>query len=161
MAIEIFHIEWTKIQPFDKAINQSSSQSGGVYMMCRQIGERYKLSYIGMAKDFSKRFSTHRNSATHLISDSDYKKLYVSFGLVTSFEKGRMTHDIESTNLKILESFLINEIKPEGNDASTKKGYKGEPIVVFNHATTLLKGVFKKEMTNSPDLLKFLKKFCS
>jgi hypothetical protein len=157
MAIELFHIDWTKLQPFDKALNQSASQAGGVYGMFRLVGRTYKLYYIGMSKDFAKRFSTHRANASHLISKADYSKYFVSFGILASFDKFRMSHDFSPQQLRETESFLINEFKPVGNDSSTKKGYKGNPIIVFNRTDTILRSLFKKVMTNAPELLKFLK----
>lgn len=157
MAIEVFGVRWTKLQPFDKALNQSASQEGGIYSMFKLTGQRYKLYYIGMSKDFFKRFGTHRSNASHLMAEADIKKHFVSFGLVSCFEQSRMTHDISLSQLRQLESYLINTIGPAGNDDSTKKGYKGSPIIVFNEADTVLRSLFKKEMSNCPELIKLLK----
>jgi hypothetical protein len=157
MAIEIFSVEWTKLQPFDSALNQSASQEGGVYAMFMQTNRGFKLYYIGMSKDFSKRFSTHRINSSHLMSKDVFNKCFVSFGIVYAFGKSRMSHDVTPDQLHYLESYFINELKSEGNDPSSKKGYKGSPILVFNSGDSTLKNLFKKEMSNSIDLIKFLK----
>jgi predicted GIY-YIG superfamily endonuclease len=46
--------------------NQAEAQEGGVYAMYKVTANTNKLYYIGKAKDFSKRFGTHRNSAASL-----------------------------------------------------------------------------------------------
>jgi hypothetical protein len=159
MPVEIFHVAWTKLVPFDKALNQSASQQGGVYALFKLVGRTYRLFYVGMSKDFYKRFGTHRNNASHVMTAADIKKHYVSFGVARCFEKSQLTHDITPSLIHQLESFLINTYHPVGNDASTKKGYKGNPIIVFNQTDTILRGVFKKQMCNSPELIKLLKYF--
>jgi hypothetical protein len=155
MAIEIFNVEWTKLLPFDKALNQSTAHEGGVYLLFRKTGQNFKLYNIGMTKDFYKRFGTHRSNTSRLMPEADIKKRFVSFGVVTAFETSRMTHDVTTQQLHDLESFLINDKKPEGNDPSTKKGYKGQAIIVMNKG---MKGLFNKTMTSCPDIVKLLKK---
>ncbi len=154
MAIEIFYIDWTKLQTFDKALNQAASQEGGVYAMYRLTGRNYRLQYIGKSKDFSKRFGTHRNSASHMMNDNEMKKCFISFGLVFCFDKSRMSQDISPEQLRDIESFLINIKTPIGNDQGTKKGYKGNPIIALNSGN---RGCFDKAMSNCPDLIKLLK----
>jgi hypothetical protein len=156
MAIEIFHIEWTKVLPIEKALSQSSSKEGGVYIMFRGIGSLYKPQYIGMSKEFIKRCSTHRNDITK-ITGNDTNKFFISFGLVSCFDNCRMSQDVTPQQLRDIESFFINEIKPAGNDSSTKKSYKGKPLIIFNHSDARLRKLFKKQMTNTPDLIKLLK----
>jgi hypothetical protein len=156
MAIEVFKVEWTKVFPFDKALTQSASQEGGIYIMYKKgRSDIATLFYIGMSKDFQKRFGTHRNAASHMMTDADLKKCFVNFGIVTSFETSHLSHSFTTEQLHDLESYLINEVKPIGNSDSTKKGYKGLPIVVFNTGTKSRH--LNKVMSSCSDLVKLLK----
>jgi hypothetical protein len=154
MAIEVFQVEWTKLLRFDRALTQSVAQEGGIYAMYVETPRIYQLHYIGKSKDFYKRSGTHRNSASHLMTEAQQKKCFISFGLISCFEKSRMSHDITPEQLRDIESFFINEFKPHGNDQSTKKGYKGHPIIVFN---TGKRGFMGETLSNCPDLIKLLK----
>ncbi len=119
-----------------------------------KMPSRYRIQYVGKSKDFFKRSGTHRNAASHMMTDAQLKKCFIAFGLVSCFEKSRMSHDITADQLLALETFLINDAKPIGNDEATKKGYKGNPIIVFNTGN---RGFFQKVMSNCPDLVKFMK----
>ena len=154
MAIEVFQIEWTKPQPLDKALTQSAAQEGGIYAIGQINANGTKLQYVGKTKEFYGRSSTHMNYASHLNTKTQLKKYFIAFGLISCFDKSRMSHDITPEQLKDVESFFINFYKPEGNSPATKKGYRGHPIIVFNTG----KKVFKlKTLTNCPDLVKLLK----
>ena len=155
MAIELFRIEWTKLYPFDKALNQPEAKEGGVYTLYKSVGGNKKLHYVGKSKDFTTRFSSHRQNTAHILSETERKKCYVSFGLISSFEKSRMSSDISPEQLRDTETFLINALLPTGNDSSTKKGYKGNPIIIINGGKYTRP--FKKVMTHNPELLKLLK----
>jgi hypothetical protein len=155
MAIEFFRIEWTKLYPFDKALNQPEAKEGGVYALYKSVGGNKKLHYVGKSKDFTTRFGFHRQSTAHMLSEAERKKCYVSFGLISSFEKSRMTTTILPQQLRDTESFLINNSQPVGNDSSTKKGYKGNPIIIINHGK--FTHPFKRIMTDTPELLKLIR----
>jgi len=150
MAIEIFQIDWFAPVRFDKALTQTVAQQGGIYIM--YVGKI--LQYVGKSQDFYKRFGTHRNSASHLMTDAQIKKCFIGFGLISYYDKTRMSQNISSEQLKDVESYLINELKPKGNDTSTKKGYKGQPIVIFNAGKRVS---LDKAMSNCPDLIKIMK----
>jgi hypothetical protein len=155
MAIELFKIEWTKPFPFDKALNQPEAKEGGVYALYKSVGGSKKLHYVGKSKDFATRFGFHRQSTAHMLSEAERKRCYVSFGLISSFEKSRMSSDTLPAQLRDTESFLINKLLPTGNDSSTKKGYKGNPIIIINGGKFVQP--FKKIMTHNPELLKLIK----
>jgi hypothetical protein len=89
-----------------------------------------------------------------MMDDTERKRCFISFGLVSCFDKSRMIHDITPEHLHYLESFLINTKKPFGNDPSTKKGYKGDATIVFNGGNN---GSFGKIMTNNEVIINFLK----
>jgi len=154
MAVEIFRVEWTKLEGFDRALTQAESQEGGLYAMFRLNRGVNTLYYIGKSIDFYKRFGTHRNSASHLMSDADFQKCFVSFGLITSFEQSQMSHNFTDAQLKDIETFYINYYRPIGNSESTKKGYKGNTIISFNTGKNFQK---HKVISNSDNLIKFLK----
>ena len=154
MAVEIFRVEWTKPQAFDQALTQAESQQGGLYAMLKVSRGVTNLSYIGKSKEFQKRFGTHRNSASHMMSDVDLKKCSVTFGIISSFEQSQMSHNITPEQLKDIESFYINHYRPLGNDPSTKKGYKGNTIISFNTGKCFQK---QKIVSNSENLVKLLK----
>jgi hypothetical protein len=154
MAIEVFQVEWTKLLLFDQARMQSSAQEGGIYIEARETSRGKELYYIGKAKEFYGRSRTHQNYASHELNKTEQKKRFITFGLITSFEKSRLSHEITPEQLKEIESFFINYYRPAGNNAITKKGYKGHPIIVFN---TGKRGFMSKTVTSCPDLVKFLK----
>jgi hypothetical protein len=154
MAIELFQVEWTKIQTFNQALNQAVSQESGIYAMYKKTGSNINLHYIGKSKDFYKRSSTRRNAMNQMMTDAEAKKTFIGFGLISCFDKSRMSHDITPEQLKNIESFFINYFKPIGNDAITKKGYRGHTIIVFNTGKCFTKS---KYISNSPELLKLLK----
>ena len=155
MAIELFRIEWTKLYPFDKALNQPEAKEGGVYALYKSVGGNKKLHYVGKSKDFTTRFGFHRQNTAHILSEAERKKCYVSFGLISSFEKSRMSSDVLPEQLRDTENFLINTLLPAGNDSSTKKGYKGNPIIIINGGKFIQP--LKKVMTHNPELLKLIK----
>ena len=155
MAIELFRIDWTKLYPFDKALNQPEAKEGGVYALYKSVGGNKKLHYVGKSKDFTTRLSSHRQNTAHILSETERKKCYVSFGLISSFEKSRMSSDISPEQLRDTENFLINYLLPPGNDSSTKKGYKGKPIIIVNGGKFIQP--LKKVMTHNPELLKLIK----
>ncbi len=76
MAIEILNITWSKLYPFSKALNQPETKEGGVYAMYKLKGSTYTLHYIGKTIDFSKRFSAHKNNASHMMSETELNKCY-------------------------------------------------------------------------------------
>jgi len=154
MAIELFRVDWTKPETFEKALTQAESQEGGLYALVKKVGENFNLFYIGKSIDFQKRFGTHRNSASHFMPDAEFKKYYVTFGIISSFEQSRLSHDITPEQLKNAESFYINFYRPIGNSDSTKKGYKGNTIISFNTGKCFQK---HKVISNSENLIKFLK----
>jgi len=154
MAVEIFRVDWTKLQTFNEALTQSESQAGGIYALAKLYRGDYNLFYIGKSKDFQKRFGTHRNSASHLMSDADIDKCFVSFGLISSFEQSQMSHNFTDAQLKDIESFYINFYRPIGNSEATKKGYKGNTIISFNTGKYFQK---HKIISNSDNLIKLLK----
>lgn len=155
MAIELLQIEWTRLYPFDKALNQPEAKEGGVYALYKSVGGNRRLHYVGKCKDFSARVGSHRQSTAHILSETERKRCYVSFGLISSFEKSRMSSDILPEQLRNTESFLINELRPVGNDPSTKKGYKGKPIIIINKGK--FTRPFKRVMTHNPELVKLIK----
>jgi len=154
MAVEIFRVEWTKLQTFSEALTQAESQVGGLYALARLNRGVTSLYYIGKSKEFQKRFGTHRNSASHLMSDNDIQKCFVSFGLISSFEQSQMSHNFTDAQLKDIESFYINNYRPIGNSEATKKGYKGNTIICFNTGKYFTK---HKYISNSENLVKLLK----
>jgi hypothetical protein len=156
MAIEVFQINWSTLYPFDKALNQPEAKDGGgVYAMYKSINGNKKLHYIGKSKDFTTRFGFHRQNTAHILSDAERKKCYVSFGLISSFDKSRMSNNVLPEQLKDIESFLINELMPQGNDSSTKKSYKGDTIIAINSGKFIKP--FKKLMIHNPALEKLLR----
>jgi hypothetical protein len=154
MPVEIVRIEWTKPQAFDQALTQAESQQGGLYALLKVSRAVTTLSYIGKSIDFHKRFGTHRNSTSHMMSDAELKKCFVTFGIISSFEQSQMSHNITPEQLKDAESFYINHYRPLGNDPSTKKGYKGNTIISFNTGKCFQK---QKIISNSESLIKLLK----
>jgi hypothetical protein len=152
MAIEIFDIEWTKPKPFEDALTQSASHEGGIYAIYNLTGSTARIIYIGTTKDFYSRSSTHRNAFSHF--NSDNKKCLISFGVVSCFGISRITDKVTTEQLHDLESFLINFEKPDGNSESTKKGYKGNAIIVVNNGT---KGSFDKIISSNTDIINYIR----
>ncbi len=66
-----------------------------------------------------------------------------------------MSNDITAEQLRDVESFVINTLHPGGNGESTKKGYKGKPIIVINSGKRARS--FDKIMSHNSELLKLLK----
>src|ERR1035437_8414490 len=155
MAIELFQINWSELYSFDKASNHPEAKESGVYALYKSIGGNKKLHYIGKSNDFMKRFGVHRQNTAHMYSETDLKSCYVTFGIMSSFDKSKMSYEILPEQLKDCESFLINELLPQGNDPSTKKGYKGSTIIIINSGK-LVKPL-KKVMIHNPMLEKLLK----
>jgi hypothetical protein len=91
---------------------------------------------------------------SHLISDTELKKYFVTFGIISSFEQSRLSRDITTEQLKDAESFYINFYRPVGNSDSTKKGYRGNTIIAFNTGKCFQK---HKVISNSENLIKLLK----
>ncbi len=155
MAIEIVRIEWSKLYPFDKALNQPEVKEGGIYALYKSASGSKKLHYIGKSKDFTTRFGFHRQNTAHMMSEAERRKCFVSFGLISTFDKSRMSNGITSEQLRDIESFLINELLPVGNDTSTKKGYKGNTIIAISSGKFIKP--FKKLLIHNPVLEKLLK----
>lgn len=155
MSIEIVQINWSKLYPFNKALNQPEAKEFGVYALYKTAGGNKKLFYIGKSKDFITRFSTHRQNIAHMLSEKELNKCYVSFGFISSFDKSRVSSNISPEQLRNVESFLINELLPQGNDSSTKKGYKGMTIIAINGGKFIKP--FKKVMIHNSTLEKLLK----
>jgi hypothetical protein len=157
MAIECFVIKWTRLFPFNKALTQPEAKEGGVYALYKAKASNKKLHYVGKTKDFETRFSSHKQSATHLLTGNELKRCYVAFGIISSFETNRLTGDITPEQLRIVENFFIVILRPEGNSESTKKRYTGNyPIFITNIG--IVTKPFTKFMSQNSALLKFLGK---
>jgi hypothetical protein len=155
MAVEIFVIDWTKLYPFKDALTEAVSQEGGVYMVYKKTDKGgYDLQYVGKTLGFYKRFGTHKNSASHFMSEDEKRRCFIQFGLISFFAKSRMSHDTSPEQLQDIENYLINILQPDGNDISTKKGYKGDTIIIVNQG--LKSHRLDKVVSNSPALLKLL-----
>jgi hypothetical protein len=156
MAIEVFQITWTKHFPLDKALDQPEAKEGGIYALFKGTASSKRLHLIGKTKEFMGRFSTRKQYAANMMTETERKNCHVCFGLISSFDISRMSNNTDDTQLRYIESFFINKFNPEGNDPSTKKGYKGSPIIIINGGKVTKP--FEKVMTHNPDLIKLLKK---
>ncbi|MDO8717301.1 MAG: GIY-YIG nuclease family protein [Dehalococcoidales bacterium] len=157
MAIEFFEINWTKLHPFEKALTQPQVKEGGVYALYKLIGSSKKLLYVGKSKDFETRFCSHKNAADHLNTTNDRKKCFVSFGLISSYEKSRMSNDITPQQLKAVENFLIVALNPIGNGDSTKKRYTSDIHAIIVNTGVVAKPL-NKFMSHNPQLLTLIGK---
>jgi len=155
MAIECFEIKWTKQYPFEKALTQPEANEGGVYALYRAKGNTKNLHYIGKSKEFASRFSTHKRNTSHMMTESELKRCYVSFGMISSFETSRLTPSTNPDHLKVVENFLLVKLDPTGNHSNTKRRYIGDyPIIIAN--TGKFTKPFRKLMSQSDDLIKML-----
>ena len=153
MAIEVFEIKWTKRFPVTKALQQPEAVERGIYAY--YIGD--KLHLFGKTKeDFRQRFSTRNQYAKNYMDETQIKKGYACFGLISVFAKSRMGNGCTPKQLKDIESYFINRFDTKGNDESTRKGYKGDSIIVINSG--IIPKEFDKVMSPYPELLKVLKR---
>ena len=157
MAIDLFQIEWTKLFPFNTALLQPETKEKGVYALYRSAGKAKRLYYIGKSGELGDRLGAHKQSMFRMMSEAERKKCFVSFGLISFFGRSRMSRDIDDTQLKSVENFLITSLQPIGCGENTKKRYTGDyPMIVVN--TGKVAKPFNKFMSQSSELLKILGK---
>ena len=155
MAIECFKIEWTKPFPLDKVLLQPEAKGGGIYFLFK--GGTRKPLYIGKATRFDNRLSTHKQSLFRMMSEAERKRCTARLGLISSFERNRMSDTITPAQLGSVENFFITKLQPKGNGDSTKKRDTGKyPLIVIN--TGNLCNGLEKFMSQSTELLKALGK---
>lgn len=147
MAIELFQIEWTNLYPFETALRQPEAMESGVYALYKSTGKTKKLFYIGKSKEFSSRFSSHKRNSFHMLNETERKRCFVSFGLISCFERSRLSTGATNPQLKNIENFLITKLQPIGCGDSTKKRYTGDYSMIIANTGKVTKP-FK-----SPELL--------
>jgi len=149
--MECFKIEWKGFFSSDKVQDQPEAREKGIYVFYEMSWEEpERVLYIGQAQALNKRLKQHLQNWSHILSKEKMKELRVCVGIVYPLAES----DASIRGLLEIESFFINTFKPEGNDASTKKGYKGSPIIIVNTGKI---GLFKKVISSHPELLTLLK----
>ena len=153
MAIECYKVEWTKPYSFKEAFNRPEARQFGIYAIYDTIKTKKRLIYIGKSQEIGKRLTEHQQGISHFMGKTS-KKLYCSFGTIYSLSGSITTTDISPKQLRDVESFFINEFQPSGNNASTKKRYKGTSLIVINAGKPIS---FGKIIAHNKELLKLLK----
>ncbi len=157
--MECFKIEWKGPFSFADAQNSPEARESGIYLVYKLVKGSQILSYVGKSQQTGKRLSQHLQGFTHVLSDKEINKIAVFFGTIYCMEGSRTSANITPKQLGDIESFFINTIRPVGNSDATKKGYKGEHLMIINTSTggKLKFRSFDKVMCNNPDFLKLLK----
>jgi len=149
--MDCFKIEWKGFFSSDTVQAQSEAREKGIYVFyAMNWGEPERVLYIGQAQAFNKRLKQHLQGLSHFLPEADIKKLGICLGIVYPLAGS----DASIQGLQRIESFFINTFQPEGNDASTKKSYKGSHMIIIN---TGKMGLFKKVMSSHSELLTLLK----
>jgi hypothetical protein len=147
--MQCFKIDWKGFYPLDTVCSELEARKSGVYAIYQiSWGDIEYCQYIGKAQVFSERLQRHIRDYVHLGQGNP--NYHVCLGIIHPFES---TH-ITPQQLRDIESYLINIVKPKGNSPATKKGYKGKPILIINTGKT---GSLSKVLCSQPDLLKLLK----
>jgi len=153
--MEFFRIDWKGLFSWDTAQNRPETREDGVYAVYQMQGNSIrKLQYIGKSKELGSRLSTHRQGISRFMDSKGVSKLAICFGMIYSYETSRPSVHITPTQLRNIESFLINSYKPIGNSDTTKKGYKGEPLLIVS---TGKRGIFDKVIAHNPEIVALLK----
>ncbi|MFA5317604.1 MAG: hypothetical protein WC369_09310 [Dehalococcoidales bacterium] len=130
MEIECFEIKWTGPYSLSEIRNKIEASDKGIYA----VHKGKDIFYIGMSSKFGRRLTEHKRNWAHMLGEKGVAKLRVFTGIVHWYESTTPSQDVNSTQLRAIESFLINykPNKPEGNPDSDKKGYHGKisPVVV-------------------------------
>jgi hypothetical protein len=151
--MECFKIDWKGFYTANEARNQAVASGNGVYAIYetgkgKSSSKTPKLWYVGKARQLGNRIRQHEQSLAHRGVKGNY-----CIGIIYFLKDGRDHSRINSAQLGNVESFLINSRKPEGNADSTKKGYKGKPILTINIGKI---GEFEGVMCNDSNLLSLL-----
>jgi hypothetical protein len=155
--MDCYKIEWKGFFSLDDAPNRPETKEDGVYAYYKASTKKTnELWYIGKTKDFGRRLNEHKRGASHFQGEKDLGKLSICFGTIYFMQGSKTSTDISPKQLGDIESFFINFANPapKGNSEATKKGYKGESILVVNTGTI---GSFDKIMCRNPELLKLIK----
>jgi hypothetical protein len=159
--MECFEIKWTGPFHVEEVLNQPEARRKGVYYFYKKVSSINKPQYIGKAQNFGERINTHNQGLSRFEDDKDKKKIFVHIGTIFSFEKDLPDNDITPEQLKVVESFLINSLQPQGNGEATKKGFKHTPVIIANTGKLPPNkaGTAKidKVMSHSPQFLTLLK----
>jgi len=147
--MECFRIDWKGSYSLDKVQDIPEAKETGVYAVYRAK----KPFYIGKSIELGRRFAEHIRSWSRIMTPRQLKQCSISIGTIYSYEGSRPSPSISAKQLQIVETYLINTLKPKGNSGMTKKGYRGVPIIIIN---TGKRGIFKKVMSHNPQLLKLL-----
>jgi hypothetical protein len=151
--MECFKIEWKGFYIANDARNQAAASGNGVYAIYetgkgKSSTRIPKLWYIGKAKQLGNRIRQHEQALVRLGMKGNY-----CIGIIYFLQDEREHSKITPVQLSNIESFLINARKPEGNNESTKKGYKGKPILTINVGKV---GAFERTMCNDSNLLSLM-----
>ena len=154
--MECFHIVWQGLFSFEEARNDPAARENGVYVAYECTGRTIKrMCYIGKSQELGPRLGTHRLGLARFLREKDMRKYRFSLATILSLERSVASHDITPKQLSDIESFLRNHYRPSGNDESTKKGYKGEPLLLINTGKL---GKIDKLIAYNTDLLPLIKK---
>jgi predicted GIY-YIG superfamily endonuclease len=148
--MDCFKIDWTGYYSLNEAINRHEAKKMGVYAVYKPTTKKKSLWYFGKATNIGKRLDDHRKEWQQALSPVQMSKLQVAIGVVKSLEREKTSQP----QLGYIESLFINEYKPERNDLSTKKGYKGKSVLIISAGKT---GLFSKITTHDKNLLKQIK----
>jgi len=154
LYMDCFKIDWRGFYTAAEVRNQAESSGHGVYAIYetgkgKSSTKTPKLWYVGKAKQLGNRIRQHEQELSRLGKKGNY-----CIGIIYFLKEGREHSNITPVQLGNVESFLINSMKPEGNAASTKKGYyKGKPILAINVGKMK---AFDGVMCNDSNLLSLL-----
>ena len=128
MAIECFEIKWKGPYSLDAIQNIAEARDKGIYA----VHKGREVYYIGKSAKFGERLASHRRNWLHALGEKGVGQLRVYTGVIHCYKSTHPSQDITPSQLKNIESFLVNHKKPKGNPPSDKKGYKGlmSPIIV-------------------------------
>lgn len=128
--MDCFKVDWGDFYLLETA-HEHAPPSIGIYAMFETRGKTHiidRLLYMGKAKNIRERIRKHKHEWTHTQSNEVKNARCFCFGEIKPLI-GRL---VSPNQLGDIESILINNLKPEGNDAQTKKGYVGKPILVIS-----------------------------
>lgn len=154
MPIECYKIDWSKPFSFTEAVNQPEARQLGIYAIYKTVSAKKILCYIGKSQEIGRILSEHKQGISHMFSEKDIKKHCVCFGTIYWLRGSISTVDISPQQLREVESFFINELRPDGNGESTKKRYIGESVIIINTGKLIS---LDKVMAHNKELLKLLK----
>jgi len=151
--MDCFKIDWRGFYTATEVRNQAESSGHGVYAIFetgkgKSPTRNPKLWYVGKAKQLGNRIRQHEQELSRLGKKGNY-----CIGIIYFLKEGREHSNITPAQLGNMESFLINSRKPDGNANSTKKGYKGKPILAINVGKMK---AFDGVMCNDSNLLSLL-----